>query len=251
MSALRADALLAPPIDPLELYAAGIDTSDYVARVAPLVARAVGPIGDLLDVGAGGGQLGAALREPARRWTAIEPAPAMQRRLRLRPEPPQLIACGWEAAQPRRHGHGTVLAANMVGPLSAPSRFLAACRAWASRTIVWVVPAQNGPRGLCLAGCLPPEWHGEDETPGVEIVLAGLAAYERPRLAGQVDWTFSLVVPDVPRIAAYLADRLAWSAADPRRLALEERLRSAAVPVAGGFRLDVPRRSAILVWSFT
>ena len=68
-------------IDPLELYASAIDTSDYVRRVAPLVRRAVPEIGRLLDVGAGGGQLGAALRDPALPWTAIEPSATMRARL--------------------------------------------------------------------------------------------------------------------------------------------------------------------------
>ena len=68
-------------IDPLELYASAIDTSDYVAALAPLVRRAVPEIGQLLDVGAGGGQLGAALADPARSWTAIEPSPTMRARL--------------------------------------------------------------------------------------------------------------------------------------------------------------------------
>ena len=68
-------------IDPIELYAAGVDTSDYVARVAPLIRQGVGEIGDLLDIGAGGGQLGRALRVPDRRWTAIEPSAGMRARL--------------------------------------------------------------------------------------------------------------------------------------------------------------------------
>ena len=62
-----------PDIDPLELYAAAIDTSDYVSRVAPQVRRLVPEIRKLLDVGAGGGQLGASLQDHAFPWSAIEP----------------------------------------------------------------------------------------------------------------------------------------------------------------------------------
>ena len=69
-------------IDPLELYAAAIDTSDYVTALAPLIRRAVPKIGRLLDVGAGGGQLGLAIHDPALSWTAIEPSPTMRRRFR-------------------------------------------------------------------------------------------------------------------------------------------------------------------------
>ena len=51
----------ASALDPLALYASAIDTSDYAARVAPLIRRLSSDIGDLVDIGAGGGQLGAAL----------------------------------------------------------------------------------------------------------------------------------------------------------------------------------------------
>src|SRR5256885_651156 len=85
-------------IDPLELYASAIDTSDYIARVAPLVRRLVPEIGELLDVGAGGGQLGAALRDRTLAWTAIEPSPAMQARLAKLHSPPRIVRGGWQEA---------------------------------------------------------------------------------------------------------------------------------------------------------
>ena len=81
-------------IDPIELYAAGVDTSDYVARVAPLIRQSVGEIGDLLDIGAGGGQLGRALRAPDRRWTAIEPSARMRARLARLDHCPLVLAGG-------------------------------------------------------------------------------------------------------------------------------------------------------------
>ena len=61
-----------------------------------------------------------------------------------------------------------------------PEAFLARCLGWARQSVVWVVPAHAGPRGLCFAGCLPREWHGEDETPGIDIVMAELAPPSRP-----------------------------------------------------------------------
>jgi SAM-dependent methyltransferase len=88
-------------IDPIELYAAGIDSSDYVARVAPLIRQRLGQTGDLLDVGAGGGQLGHALRASNRRWTAIEPSARMRARLARFEAPPFIIASGWDAADVR------------------------------------------------------------------------------------------------------------------------------------------------------
>ena len=177
-------------IDPIELYAAAIDTSDFVARVAPLIHRGVGDIGDLLDIGAGGGQLGCALRAPHRRWTAIEPASNMRARLAQLEDPPHLIAEGWEASDVPFDGHDTVLAANIAAPLEEPNAFLQRCRAWARRSVVWVVPAQHGPHGMCFAGCLPAAWHGEDETPGIDVVLRGLAPSAQPHSIAFVEWTF-------------------------------------------------------------
>lgn len=235
-------------IDPLELYASGIDTSDYVTRVAPPLRAAIPWVGGLLDVGAGGGQLGAALRDPGAAWTAIEPAPVMQARLRGRVPPPILEPVRWRESDLPPGCADTVLAANVPAPLVEASAFLKRCRSWARRNVVWLVPAQNGPRGLCLAGCLPREWHGEDETPGVEVVLRNLPKAEHPAIVATVDWTFSLVIHDLPQIAAYLADRLGWTANDTRRPDLRDRLVAQAVSVPNGYCLSVPRASAVLVW---
>jgi hypothetical protein len=235
-------------IDPLELYASAIDTSDYVAHVAPLVRRLVPSIGKLLDVGAGGGQLGAALRENPQPWTAIEPSPTMRARLERLRDRPIIVPGGWQDAEIPPASHDTVLAATMPALFDAPERFLAHCRAWSRRAVVWVVPAHAGPRGLCFSGCLPREWHGEDETPGIDIVLRGLSPASRPHGIAFVDWTFSGVVRDLAMLSAYLADRLGWPVEDARRDALARHLAGQATPVASGARLDIPRKSAVLVW---
>lgn len=177
---------VAPPeaseigVDPLELYAAGIDTSDYVAHVAPLLRAAVPRIGDLLDVGAGGGQLGQAVRDPLAAWIAIEPNMGMQQRLRALVPPPHLLPVGWQQADLSAGSADTVLAANIAAPLTDAGVFLRQCRTWARNNVIWLVPAQRGPRGLCLAGCLPPAWHGEDETPGIDVVLRNLPPCDQP-----------------------------------------------------------------------
>lgn len=235
-------------IDALELYASAIDTSDYVAKIAPLVHRLVPEVGELLDVGAGGGQLGSALRDPEWPWCAIEPSPTMQRRLRRLPDPPRLIEAGWQDAGVSDGTCDTVVAATMPAFFDHPEAFLARCRAWARRTIVWVVPAHRGPKGLCFAGCLPPEWHREDETPGIDIVLRRLSAPSRPQWMEFADWTFSGVVPVLGVLAHWQAARLGWAEGDPRRARLVGHLRSQATRVAGGFRLDIPRKTAVLVW---
>jgi hypothetical protein len=233
-------------IDPIELYAAAIDISDFVARVAPLIRQGVHDIGDLLDIGAGGGQLGRVLRAPNCRWTAIEPAANMRARLASLKDPPHLIAEGWETTAVPFGGHDTVLAANIAAPLQEPNVFLQRCRAWARRTVVWVVPAQHGPHGMCFAGCLPASWHGEDETPGVDIVLCGLEPSAQPHSVAFAEWTFSGPVADVEALATYLADRLGWP--QGRRPEMTAHLARQAKRDPRGYRLDIPRKSAVLVW---
>ncbi|MBS0219950.1 MAG: hypothetical protein JSR91_04330 [Proteobacteria bacterium] len=237
----------ADSIDPLELYAAAIDSSDYVMHVAPVVRRLAPPIGALLDVGAGGGQLGAALRKPSCPWTAIEPSPAMRSRLAALPQPPRIVAQGWEQADVATAAHDTVLAATTPA-LFDSERFLARCRRWARRTVVWIVPAQAGPRGICFAGCLPREWHGEDETPGVDLVLDRLPASMRPDAFAFASWTFTGIVRDLTRLSAWLADRLGWAMSDARRAMLVRHLEAQAKAHSEGHRLDIPRKSAVLVW---
>jgi hypothetical protein len=233
-------------IDPIELYAAAIDTSDYVACVAPLIRQGVGEIGDLLDIGAGGGQLGRTLRSPERRWTAIEPSAGMRARLARLEHSPHVLAGGWDATDLPAAAHDTVLAANIAAPLQETNAFLSRCLAWTRRAVVWVVPAQHGPRGMCFAGCLPAEWHGEDETPGIDIVRRALAPSAQPTSMALAAWTFSGVVPDIEWLASYLADRLGWS--ESRRPELTAHLARQATRDPRGWRLDIPRKSAVLVW---
>jgi SAM-dependent methyltransferase len=235
-------------LDPLELYASAIDTSDYASAIAPLILRAVPDVGRLLDVGAGGGQLGQAIRDPAQAWTAIEPSPTMRARLVRLAAPPHIVAAGWTEADVAAGAHDTVLAATMPAYFDQPEAFLARCREWA-RTVVWVVPAHAGPKGLCFAGCLPSEWHREDETPGIDITMRGLGAASRPSHMAFADWTFSGVVPDLEELSAFLAGRLGWPPDDERRGQLAAHLGRQAKREKAGYRLDIPRRSAVLVWT--
>lgn len=235
-------------IDPLELYASAIDTSDYVAALAPLVRRMVPEIGRLLDVGAGGGQLGQAVRDPALPWSAIEPSPTMQNRLARLSSAPQVIAAGWQSADVPAGAHDTVLAATMPAYFDDPDAFLRRCRDWARRSVIWVVPAHAGPKGLCFAGCLPSHWHGEDETPGIDIAMRRLSAESRPREIVFADWTFTGIVPDLGALSHWMAGRLGWPDADPRRGQLRAHLAARSVRDPQGFRLDISRKTAVLVW---
>src|SRR5262249_56156462 len=96
-----------------ELCAGAIDSSAYGAALTPSVRCLLRRTGDLLDVGAGGGQIGAALRDPNVRWTAIEPSPAMRARLARFLPPPQIVAGSWEKVAVADAAHDTVLAATL------------------------------------------------------------------------------------------------------------------------------------------
>ena len=231
-------------IDPLELYASAIDTSDYVAALAPLIRQAVPEVRRLLDVGAGGGQLGMAIHDPERSWTAIEPSPTMRARLVKLAHPPHVIAAGWEQADvtPR---HDTVLAATM--PPSSTSRSLpgALPRLGAHRRLGRASACR--PRGLCFAGCCCPK-ASRDETPGIDITMRGLAPSSHPPHVAFADWTFTGVVPDLLELSAFLARRLGWNPSDDRRERMTAHLARQAKRTGSGYRLDIPRRSAVLVW---
>ena len=202
--------------------------------VAPLVRRAVPEIGRLLDVGAGGGQLGAALPIPRCPGPpSNRPRPCARVSAALA-SAPHVIAAGWETADLPERGHDTVLAATMPAFFDQPEAFLARCRAWARRSVVWVVPAHAGPRGLCFAGCLPSEWHGEDETPGIDIVMAGSGAVVATAMTSPSRTGPSPASSRTSaELAAYLADRLGWAARDLRRAELERHLVAQARPDGG------------------
>ena len=236
-------------IDPLGLYASAMDTSDYVAAVAPIVRSHITIDGTLLDVGAGGGQLGHALCDPAKGWSAIEPSALIGTRLARLSPAPAIIPTEWEDANVAPAGHDFVLAATMPALFTDPDPFLTQCQTWARKAVIWIVPAMHGPKGLILAGYLPREWHNEDETPGLEICLRQLPKERHPPVMALTHWTFSAVVPDIAVIAHFLADRLRWPPNDPRRSDMRAHLKAQAKPDPHGFRLEIPRTSAILIWS--
>jgi hypothetical protein len=171
----------------------------------------------------------------------------MRARLQRLHVPPHVVFGRWQEAWVAPATHDTVLAATMPAFFDHTTAFLERCRDWARRSVVWIVPAHAGPRGLVFAGCLPSEWHREDETPGIDLVLKNLGA-SCPDEIAFADWTFSGVVKNLSRLAAYLADRLGWPPGDERRPRLLAHLESQARPDAAGVRLDIPRKSAVLVW---
>lgn len=229
-------------------YAACLDRSDYAATVGRALRQALAPATTLLDIGAGSGLLGRAMLQPGGRWTAVEPNAHMRGRLAgaagvVRP---RVIDAAWESL-PQLARHDVVLCANIPGPIDRPRMLLQVCRPLARRAVAWVVPAQPGPRGPCLAGLLPAHLHGEDETPGVDLTLAALPSDERPDQRIDVDWTFRALFADQAAARRYFTDQYGDRLGNDR--ALDAVLAPHLKAVAGGLQAEARKRSAILIWT--
>jgi len=236
-------------LNAMAVYAEGIDASNYVANVVPAIRQKIGYIGDLLDIGAGAGQLGSALSSPPSHWVAVEPDAYMGGRLSAYPHCTKIIASGWAEVQDLAgQSFDTVLAANMIAPQADAINFLKQCRCWTRRAIVWIVPSQRGPKKICLAGCLAPEWLEEEYETGYQRVMAQLTEKDYPSYKLIVDWTFSYIAKDLTKVANHLANRLGWSVDDSRREAMYEHLSQQAIKHELGYLLKEPKQSSILIW---
>lgn len=233
-------------------YAEVLDRSDYGSAAAAALRAMLGVAGSLLDIGAGAGQPVAAWLPSGTSWTAIEPNRYLRARLgRLRRTiHPGLrpVAATWEE-MPDLDRHEVALAANIGGPLSAPRELIGLMRSHASRAVVWIVPAQRGPRRWCLSGALPSHLHGEDERPGVALVLEALGPAARPDRSAVFPWTFSARFAGAAAAHAHCAAQLRLTPGDARHPALATHLASVLTPLpCGGVELAAPKRSALLVW---
>ncbi|MCP1676844.1 hypothetical protein J2T57_004017 [Natronocella acetinitrilica] len=232
-------------------YLQAIQGSDYEARVGSALHTLVGATQDLLDIGAGGGQPGAALLAPNASWTAVEPTAALARHLARRPERPRVMRCTWQAlpGSVTTEVYDVALAANTPLPLGDPVGFLRSLQPLVRDAIAWVVPAQAGPRRHCLAGFLPTDIHGESNEPAVAGVLRKLeTARLGPSAVQQVAWTFSARFSSLA--AAQLHLERQFNPARCRRRRHRIRARLARLPRAtdGSITVSVPKQSACLVW---
>ncbi|MDO9499362.1 hypothetical protein [Falsiroseomonas sp.] len=233
-------------------YAASLDRSDYGAAIAGVL-RGEAPA-SLLDIGAGAGHPVLPWLPAGSGWTALEPNRYLRARLgRLR-------RTGWPGLRPLDARweslpglvlapHDWAFAANIGATLTAPRALLGHMRALARRRVVWVVPAQQGPRRWCLAGALPADLHGEDETPALRQVLAALGP-EAPQDIRLAPWTFRAHFPDLHAALAHCAAQLALPPGGPARDRLAATLAATAEPLpCGGVALTAPKLSALLIWN--
>lgn len=235
-------------------YAAALDRSDYAMAAAAALRGMLGTPGSLLDIGAGAGHPVAAWLPPKVGWTAVEPNRYLRARLgRLRRTAhPALrpLNATWETLpQLALPPHEVALAANIGGPLSAPRALLASMRSRATSAVAWIVPAQRGPRRWCLSGALPATLHGEDDRPGVALVLEELGTVARPDRSTVFSWTFRAHFADAGEALAHCAAQLALTPDAPCHAALAAHLDSILRPLPeGGVELVAPKLSALLVW---
>jgi len=233
--------------------------SDGITTIAAAITAVVGPQSDLLDIGAGTGALGTALLAPEARYRAIEPSAEMVRRLsrlrrqRVRDISVEVLAAPWQQVLPEpRLQADSVLAANIPGLVEGAAALWPVLRAQARRHLMWVVPAQAGPRTWCCAGFLPPHLHGLEGSglvPGVDQTLTALTGCAPTPQRLDVAWTWRAAFPSRRAAVRWFAPRIAQPDDPDQQRTLvqwcDQRLRrSGSLWIA-----EAPKRSAILIWS--
>lgn len=236
-----------------EFYMEGISRSDYGQAVGGRLRELLGGQTELLDVGAGAGTMGLPLLTPGARWTAVEPSPFLAGYLNRHGVRwacrPAVIQATWQSlGQGEVPVHDAALAANTCGPLDDTRGFWRWMRSHARRVMVWVVPAQEGPHGVCLSGFLAPDLHGEDMTPPIRGVLERLGDDLKPDRMETVDWTFRYRFADHGTAKRYFQQRFNECGDHSRECALSAYLEENLKAVPGGVLASAPKRSACLIW---
>lgn len=234
-------------------YSEHLAASNYVERVGGRLLEELGPQRQLLDIGAGSGILGRHLLQPGGHWTAVEPNAYMRGCIqRLAAQAPAVSLnlhnglwqdLGALALVPA----DTLLCANIPVADGQAEAFLAQIRPLARRTLVWNLPAQEGPRTYCLSGFLPPQLHRSDMTPGYQLTLDELSASAQPDHIHFTDWAFSTVFATPEAALMHFREKL--GALDSAALGLLERhLQDHLQATPGGWLASAPKRAASLIW---
>jgi SAM-dependent methyltransferase len=233
-------------------YADTIAASDYAARVGPLLG---GDWHEVLDIGAGTGELTRPRLSPGARWIAVEPNAVMaahlaglQRQLSERGIVLQLLPVLWQSLA-ASEAADRLLAANLGATHHEPAAFFEAMRGRWRRTMHWVVAAQRGPSTFCLAGFLPAELHGADTVPAVERTLAALRGSSPPQSVQFADWAYRCTFADAGAAQAHFLDRLGLEADSARGREVCAFVARHGRPVASGLEVGCQKRSAVLTWT--
>ena len=239
--------------DQADFYARTIAQSGYADAVVPCLG---GPFADVLDIGAGSGELTSRVLSDGARWMAVEPQAAMQRRLLA--QRPKLTTRGielllhqqsWQDLPPGLMAT-TVLAANLGATHHEAARFFDLMRPRAQKNMVWVVAAQQGPSTFCAAGFLPPDLHGANAQPAIDRCLADLGSHRQPHALLFADWDYRVVFPDVAHAQAFYLQRLALPEGSAKGQAVRDFVANHVESLRDGVAASCHKRSAVLRWEF-
>lgn len=234
-------------------YSEHLAASNYVERVGGRLLAELGPQQDLLDIGAGSGILGRHLLAPGAQWTAVEPNAYMRGCI-------QRLAAQAPSVELNLHNSlwqdlgkldlvpaDTLLCANIPVADGQAETFLQQIRPLAKRTLVWNLPAQEGPRTYCLSGFLPAQLHRSDMTPGYQLTLDELSPGAQPNHILFTDWAFSTLFATPEAALMHFREKL--GALDGAALGLLERhLQDHLQATPGGWLASAPKRAASLIW---
>ncbi|WP_430009778.1 hypothetical protein [Methylophaga lonarensis] len=236
-------------------YLKGIEQSDYAEKLGNTLLELVGKQAQLLDIGAGAGTVSRRILENNAQWTAIEPnaflADYLTAHQSIWPFQLNVIQQSWQqTASDDLAVHDASLAANTSGPLSETRDFWHWQRQQTKRLMIWIVPAQSGPRGKCLSGFLPASLHGEVMGSPIHEILDALGDDCQPNQLVTVDWTFQQSFADFHSADSYF-QQVFNPAADPEKAsALTAYLTSKLQPDGDALLAKAAKKSAVLIWTF-
>jgi hypothetical protein len=236
-----------------DFYAHTMAESGYADAVVPLMGA---PFTEVLDIGAGSGELTRRALADRAVWRAVEPNAAMQRH--LMGHAPSLAERGIEVIlHPQAWQHlphtltaATVLAANLGATHHQAAEFFDAMQPRAQRNMIWVVAAQNGPSTFCAAGFLPPELHRADMTPAVDRCVMDLGRHRQPHSIEYADWEYRVEFSDVAQAQHYFLQRLALDQQGSLGQALQRFVADHVKTSSLGVVASCRKRSAVMRWQF-
>ncbi len=233
------------------LYVEAMRLSDYEGKVGLALFELRREGDSILEVGAGDGGLSQHLWPARGAYVAVEIDVEMVEllRRRLANRAGGLASkvlegdwrkMDWGALGPVDTGFAANTAGLVEGAVELWQRFRMVCR----ERIIWVVPAQRGPRSWCLSGLFPADVHGLSERPGVEIALEALASVAPEPQLRSFDWSFRQRFASPEAARRFVADKLEGVEAERWWPILEGNLKQDEL----GWIASAPKRSALLVW---
>ncbi len=236
-----------------EQYNSAMRLSGYEPILGTALAKLALASDSIFEVGPGDGGLSHYLWPQQGRYQAVEIDPHMvctiRQRLNTYPQiESNVIEGDWESINWQTISTvDTGFAANTYGLTDGAAnlwkKFRNICRA----RIIWIVPAQKGPRSWCLSGIFPPEIHGLSEKPGVETTLMELEGIAPMPSIEYFDWDFHQRFPTPEAAKIFIQDKISSIQESVWLPILESNLR----PYDGEWIATAPKRSAMLTWNLS